>query len=252
MKMEDFQKKLELALEQEEALGDKSGLDDNKDNENETEKDNKKSKEYNEDPRFDNIKEKLGKEIVDSLMSKRWESKKHGYELINDFIESNSLNSSNSNDLYEYMRFKLKNFKETNFNVNREAINVFITLTKKNLINKDNLILVINAYYDKITDSKLKDNFLELLNSSLNIIEPHSILKQILMKITKKNNAKLFIEYSLLFGKITEEYNNKELPYKEMTEFCKIMANNNNPQCRNASMNLICILYKYYGEEIQK
>ena len=252
IKTEDFQKKLELALEQEQALGDISGLDMNKDNENETEKDNKKSKEYIEDPRFDNIKEKLGKEIIDSLMSKRWESKKHGYELINTFIESNSLNYSISNDLYEYIRFKLKNFKETNFNVNREAINVFITLTKKNLINKDNLISIIIAYYDKITDSKLKENFLELLNSSMTIIEPQPILKQLLMKITKKNNAKLFIEYSLLFGKITEDYNNKELPYKEMTEFCKIMANNNNPQCRNASMNLICILYKYYGEEIHK
>ena len=30
------------------------------------------------------------------------------------------------------------------------------------------------------------------------------------------------------------------------------MANNSNPQCRNASMNLICILYRYYGEEIHK
>ena len=30
------------------------------------------------------------------------------------------------------------------------------------------------------------------------------------------------------------------------------MANNNNPHSRNAGTNLICILYKYYGEEIHK
>ena len=30
------------------------------------------------------------------------------------------------------------------------------------------------------------------------------------------------------------------------------MANNSNPLCRNAGTNLICILYKYYGDEIHK
>ena len=250
IKVEDFQKKLELALEQEQERRGSIDIGGNKDNNIENE--NKNSSECIEDPRFDNIKAKLGKKIVDSLISKKWEDKKYGYELINNFIESNSLNDINSNDLYEYIRFKLKNFKETNFNVNREALNVFEALTKKKFINKENLIFVIIAYYDKITDPKLKDNYLDLLKSSFLLVEPNFILKNILLKISKKNNARLFIEYSLLFGKIIENYNNKELPYKEMTDFCKIMANNSNLQCRNASINLICILYKYYGEEIHK
>ena len=248
IKIEDFQKKLELALEQEQVGKEFPDMGGN----NENEKENEKSEKDIEDPRFDNIKAKLGKEIVDSLMSKKWESKKHGYELINNFLESNSINDFNPNDLYEYIRFKLKNFKETNFNVNREAINVFIKMAQKKYINKENLISVIIAYYEKVTDPKLKDNYLELFKSSLSIVEPHSILKQLLSKISKKNNAKLFIEYSLLFGKIVEDNNNKDLPYKELTEFCKIMANNNNPQSRNAATNLICILYRYYGEEIHK
>ena len=248
IKIDDFQKKLELALEQEQSdLGNKDN-ENKKENENGNE-DNNKNK---EDPRFDSIKEKLGKEIVDSLMSKKWESKKHGFELINQYLESNSLNEINSNDLYEYIRLKLKNFKETNFNVNREAINVFITMSEKKFINKENLITIILAYYDKITDPKLKENYIELFNSSLTHVDQNSLLKQVLMKISKKNNAKLLIEYSLLFGKIIDEYNNRDLPYKELTDFCKIMANNNNPQSRNGATNLICILYKYYGEEIHK
>ena len=250
IKTDDFQKKLEMALEQEQAGGEQgpSPSDDNDKNE----KDKEKSEKFKEDPRFDTIKSILGKEIVDSLFSQRWEDKKHGYELINNFLESNDISSTNSNDLYEYIRIKLKKFKETNFNVNREALNVFITMTKKNLMNKDNLITIISTYYDKITDTKLKDNYLELLNLSITSVEPNTILKQLLPKISKKNNVKLFIEYSIFFGKIIEDYNNKELPYKEITDFCKIMANNNNPQSRNAGTNLICILYKYYGEEIHK
>ena len=255
IKVEDFQKKLELALEQEQAWGDNKNTEennnDNNDNNDNNEKE-KKSEKLKEDPRFDNIKSILGKEIVDSLFSQRWENKKHGYELINNSLESDSLGDFNSNDLYDYLRLKLKNFKETNFNVNREAFNVFITMSKKKIINKDNLISTIIAYYDKITDYKLKDNYIELLNSSFSIVEPNVLIKQILTKISKKNNVKLFIEYSLFFGKIVEDYSNKDLPYKEMTEFSKIMANNTNPQVRNSGTNLICILYKYYGEEVHK
>ena len=249
LKIDDFQKKLELALEQEQIEGEKESQEEEKENENEKENKNK----YKEDPRFDNIKAILGNQIVENLFSNKWELKKEGYEKINNYIQSNDLEISNANDLFEYLRFKLKNFKETNFNVNREAINVFITLVKKKLIIKENLLSVILGYHEKITDQKLKDNFLELLNSCLDIIEPNLLLKHLLAQISKKNNAKLYIEYSLYLGKIVENYNaKKELPYKELTEFCKIMANNSNPQCRNASINLICILYRYYGDEVRK
>ena len=37
------------------------------------------------------------------------------------------------------------------------------------IINKQNLLSVILGYHDKITDPKLKGNFLELLNSCLDI-----------------------------------------------------------------------------------
>ena len=249
LKIDDFQKKLELALEQEQVEGDKENQEGEKNENNEKDDKNK----YKEDPRFDNIKSILGNKIVENLFSTKWEQKKEGYELINNFIESNDLEINNSNDLFEYLRFKLKNFKETNFNVNREAINVFVSLTKKKLIIKENLLSVILGYHDKITDPKLKDNFLELLNSCLDIIEPNLLLKQLLVQIPKKSNPKLFIEYSLYFGKIIEKYyNSKDLPYKELTEFCKTMANNSNPQCRNSGTNLICILYRYYGEDIRK
>ena len=45
---------------------------------------------------------------------------------------------------------------------------------------------MILGYHDKLTDPKLKDNFHELLNSCLDIIEPNLLLKQLLMQIPKK------------------------------------------------------------------
>ena len=89
------------------------------------------------------------------------------------------------------MKLKLKNYKETNFNINREAINIYINMIKKKIISKDLLVSIILAYHEKLADIKLKDNLIELINNCFDIIEPNNILKQIIGKISKKNNAKL-------------------------------------------------------------
>ena len=91
--LNEFEKKLQLALEQEQ----KEGLLNKKGNENLT--DNPPVKQKKEDPKFDEIKSVLGKEIIDSLFSPKWEVKKHGFELINEFINNKPEKSYNLNDL---------------------------------------------------------------------------------------------------------------------------------------------------------
>ena len=149
------------------------------------------------------------------------------------------------------MKLKLKNYKETNFNINREAINIYINMIKKKIITKDLLVPIIIAYHEKLADIKLKENLVELINNSFDIIEPNNILKQIIGKISKKNNAKLLIEYSTFFGNVVEEYDVKDLPNKDIIDFCKVMANNSNPQVRTAAISLLCILYKYLGKDVK-
>ena len=244
--LNEFERKLQLALEQEE----KGGLL-NKNNENLTDNNPGPVKQKKEDPKFDEIKSVLGKEIVDSLFSPKWEQKKHGFELINEFVNSKPQNSYNLNDLIEYMKLKLKNYKETNFNINREAINIYVNMIKKKIISKDLLVPIIIAYHEKLADIKLKDNLIELINSSFDLIEPSTILKQIISKISKKNNSKLLIEYSTFLGNIVEEYDVKDLPNKDIIDFCKVLANNSNPQVRTSAISLLCILYKYLGKDVK-
>ena len=208
-------------------------------------------KQKKEDAKFDEIKSVLGKDIVESLFSPKWEVKKHGFELINEFINSKPKDSYNLNDLIEYMKLKLKNYKETNFNITREAINVYKTMIKKKIILKDALVSIIIAYHEKLSDIKLKDNIIDLINNSFDILEPSNILKQIITKISKKNNAKLLIEYATFFGNVVEEYDVKDLPNKDIIDFCKVLANNSNPQVRTSAISLLCILYKYLGKDVK-
>ena len=248
--IEDFNKKIDSALEQDNQ--DNLIKQNSESNLNEKEeKDKDKDKEI-DDPKYNEIKSILGSEICDLFSSQKWENKKHALEQINILINENDI-IFNSNDLYNYIKYKMKNFKETNFNLIREALNIFVSLLKKRNLSKDNFLLLINTYYEKITDVKLKDNFIELINIALeeSIIDPGSIIYTLISKISKKKNVKLLTEYSMLFSKLIEENDIKDLPVNDIIKFCKLMAGNSNPQVRTSATNLICILYKYMGEDLK-
>ena len=109
------------------------------------------------------------------------------------------------------------------------------------------------SYSERISDLKLKDSIIELININNKFNGPDTIIQELIKKLLKKNNPKILIEYANLFGKIlTDNINtSNNIQNKELIEYSKYMANNNNPQVRAASTNLICILYKIYGPGIK-
>ena len=243
---EDLEKKIEREMEKEKER------EKEREKEKEMNKDKEKEKEIKEDIKFESIKLILGEEIVELISSNKWEEKKQGYELILNLINKDIIESNYINDLYEYIKFKLKGFKETNFNINREALNIFLAVSKKGIMPKKLLNSLIMAYSEKISDIKLKDNIIELINENIQK-NGTEIIQELIKKLLKKNNPKLLIEYSNLFGKIITDNKNisNNMPNKELVDYSKFMANNSNSQVRTASINLICILYKTYGMTIK-
>ena len=245
---EDLEKKIEREMEKEK----EREKEKEKEKEMEKDKEKDKEKEVKDDMRFESIKLILGEEIVEFISSSKWEEKKQGYELILNLIDKNIIEPNYINDLYDYIKFKLKGFKETNFNINREALNIFIAISKKGIMPKRLLNSLIMAYSEKIADIKLKDNIIELIN--LNVQKNGTeIIQDLIKKLLKKSNPKLLIEYANLFGKIITDNQSisNNMPNKELVDYSKYMANNSNSQVRTASTNLICILYKTYGLSIR-
>ena len=50
---------------------------------------------------------------------------------------------------------------------------------------------------------------------------------------------------------MVEDFDVKDLPIKEMINYCKYMAGNSNPQVRTSATSLICVIYKYVGEDVK-
>ena len=242
--IDEFNKKIDSALEQEQK--------DNLIQENSESNLDEKTEKEKDDPKYNEIKQILGSEICDLFSSQKWENKKHALELINSLINEKEV-IYNPNDLFNYIKIKMKNFKETNFNIIKEALNIFISLLKKRNLSKENFLLLINFYYEKISDIKLKDNFIELINTAIeeSIINAGDIIYNLISKISKKKNVKILNEYSTLFIKLIEENDIKDLPISDIVKYCKLMAGNSNPQVRTSATNLICVLYKYMGEDLK-
>ena len=59
------------------------------------------------------------------------------------------------------------------------------------------------------------------------------------------------IEYAIFFINIVEYYDVKDLTNKDIIDFCKVLANNSNPQVRTSAISLLCILYKYLGKDVK-
>ena len=199
------------------------------------------------------------KEIENLLESKKWEEKKAGLIKLNEFIEKSSNVFINLDILIKYIKYKLNNFKETNFNIIKEGMHCLCTIFNKIKINKNNepnkeyIEMILNGLYEKIADIKLKDTYIELLNSLMNCYSEKIIIDavlNILDNCKKINVLKEYAEY--INDKIIEDKLLKvDLNIKGIMDFLVNLANNSNPQLKNISCKTICHMYKIIGSDLK-
>jgi hypothetical protein len=208
----------------------------------------------------DKINSLLGSEATILLSSTKWDEKKNGLILLNDWITENtnsnfSLIQNNLENIVVFVKIKLKDYKEMNFNIVREAMNIFTNLISNfsgKGFEKRLSLGILRGFAEKIADVKLKENMSNLLYAMMENQGPKFIMTNLLKIMEKKapsNNA--LKEYSAFFEKAIDDFGIGLTPVKEIIELCKQMAANTNPQVRNASTSLICVLYKYVGKDIR-
>ena len=188
----------------------------------------------------------------------KWDEKKKGFTLLNAFIQENkSLFTSskvNQETIFNYIRIKLNNFKETNINLIKEAYLCYLSLFQIP-IQQQYLNIFLKSCYEKISEQKLKETFISLLTTSIDHYSLHNVLTQLFSLINNNKKAKIHVlkEYALFFEKVIEDYYSaiNTIDIKPLLIFAVNLANNTNPQARSASICLICSLYKYIGDDIK-
>ena len=195
-------------------------------------------------------------EIENLLESKKWEEKKEGFTKLNAFIEKYNDIKTNLDIFVNYIKHKLNNFKETNFNIMKEGIrclsSIFNKINHKENPNKIYLEIIISGLNEKIADSKLKDSYIELLDSLMNSFSEKEVIVFLLSQLDKCKKVIVLKEYAEYIDKIIEDkLFIVDLNIKGIIDFLVNLCNNSNPQLRNISSKVICHLYKYIGEDLK-
>ncbi len=191
--------------------------------------------------------------------SKKWEDKKEGMIQIFKMISTDDkiINSIDSiMIIYTYIRKQIKNFKETNVNIIKEALTIFIfiidILTKKRENCDEQIKELTLGFYDKMADNKvsslIENIFFSFFNYSSDLF--YSLIFD---KLKKEKKVTLLKAYSsFIESTITKNSSMKEINTKDIVSFCISMCNNPNPQVRTSSLSLLCVVYKHVGFELRK
>ena len=193
--------------------------------------------------------------------SKKWEEKKQGFQKFNQLLNENLENDiikNNFEKIFIFISMKLNNFKETNFNLLKEGIisfNILFSYSKEknNPIDKKYLEIIISNLNEKICDSKIKENYIQLLNT-LNDLYSYKTVYELLFEILlKTNKINVLKEYALFIkDNIKKENSINNFDVKNLIDFSVKLANNTNPQIRAIAIEIIGLLYTFIGPDLKQ
>ena len=260
-KEENINNNDERNIKREERTENEINLTNNEENNYENTKIMKKS--TKEEEKYDYIISEIfgNNEIMELFDSKKWEEKKQGFQKFNQLLNENLENDiikNNFEKIFIFISMKLNNFKETNFNLLKEGIisfNILFSYSKEknNPIDKKYLEIIISNLNEKICDSKIKENYIQLLNT-LNDLYSYKTVYELLFEILlKTNKINVLKEYALFIkDNIKKENSINNFDVKNLIDFSVKLANNTNPQIRAIAIEIIGLLYTFIGPDLKQ
>ena len=198
------------------------------------------------------IKSKIGDELYGNFNQSKWDIRRDAFKALAEYITTNKEDVSVDVETYfKFIVIKNKNFKETNINVLKESI-LTIQALVDNIpsFSKKFSSVILKKVIDKINDAKVRPQIHSLFNAMITSFSPKAISTGII-KAAEGKPVVILKETALYLSTAIDNFNIAQFPVKDITDFCKALEANSNPQCRNAATTLLCGIYKYIGEPLK-
>ena len=151
-----------------------------------------------------------------------------------------------------FVKARMKDWKESNINLIKETINLFLTVAKSSdKVNKKAVIILMPLLSDKIGDVKHTATVNELILLFAEQVTPKFVALQIIKYASKAKSPNVIKESQNIITTLIDEFGINLLPVKEMIDFASTSAAHSNPQVRTASMALFAMIYKHVGEAVK-
>ena len=179
----------------------------------------------------------------------KWQAKVEGYHGIKEQIEQLKPDAVMVEATCKFIKARMKDWKESNINLMKEAIFTFQTITQHcDRVPKRAVHCYGSFLCDKIGDIKMSAAIKELyLNLSEYVTAKYVSLQVVKNGLSAKapNNLK---ESCNFLSQLIEDFGAGRVGVKECIDFAVHCANHANKAVRDAAMALFAVLYKHLGE----
>ena len=190
--------------------------------------------------------------ISEAMKKPDWKDRLKGFQ---ELVKWMSTNREKVNSmiipLTLWLKNKLKDFKENNQAIIKEAFTIITYLVESPNANKKLGDILIPGVLEKMGDTKWYDSgvqiILSLSNSSGAIFTIDKVIKKINASTKNVNLVKAAL--SLLVC-IIDKNDVNQLPFIDIVECAKQSLNNSNSVIRSAATSVLCSIYKVMGEPL--
>ena len=193
----------------------------------------------------------LNNSLFNSL---KWEERKEGFSILNNFIsDENNLNEIKKEyDYYfKYILIKNKFFNEKNFLVLNESIHcINILIEKIEGFSQKYYKIIISLLTNKLNEKKLVTEIQNIMGILLEKISKKNILITFVNSLEKKDINIVKEGLGILKNIINESNEINDCPIQEIINFCLDFLNNSNIALKKSSIQLLNYIYKKIGNEI--
>ena len=193
----------------------------------------------------------LNNSLFNSL---KWEERKEGFSILNNFIsDENNLNEIKKEyDYYfKYILINNKFFNEKNFLVLNESIYcINILIEKIEGFSQKYYKIIISLLTNKLNEKKLVTEIQNIMGILLEKISKKNILITFVNSLEKKDINIVKEGLGILKNIINESNEINDCPIQEIINFCLDFLNNSNIALKKSSIQLLNYIYKKIGNEI--
>eukprot|EP01022_Parablepharisma_sp_SALTPOND_P013285 TRINITY_DN1767_c0_g1_i1.p1 TRINITY_DN1767_c0_g1~~TRINITY_DN1767_c0_g1_i1.p1 ORF type:complete len:1819 (+),score=240.94 TRINITY_DN1767_c0_g1_i1:2754-8210(+) len=208
----------------------------------------------NEENSEKTIEEVIPQHISEELSKSEWKERLKGFQDLNAWLCANKEKmDSMLVPLAVWIKGKLKDFKESNQAILKEAFTLLAALVEFPSSGKKLAWVVVPGVVEKMADSKWFESGLSILLSSADCAGPALVANKVMDKISSSSKNVNLVKAALsALTHIVEKYEAAQLPLKELVNCAKQCIGNANPSIRSGSISLFTELYKSIGEPLRK
>ena len=198
------------------------------------------------------ITERAPQDILAQFEDEKWQEKKEAYAKFATWLCEQEYAGELFEASFWFIKIKLKDFKENNFNIIKSAIQCVLDIVKSSSsIPKRAAVIIIPFLSESIGNSKYKEAWKECLLSLAELVSPGFVIKYMVKNTSSATNPNVMIENNSWIGLMIEEFGPEGLPVQEMISLAVSCWDNKNAKVRTETINMLCIVYKHLGESIR-